>query len=209
VAELVARCEREMECPREVVIWNYFDHEHVVGTHYKHYNTVRVLAEKDGWVLCERFYKLPVINLKTSSLGFMWLENPGLIRSIQHGKLGLKLFQDIILTELGPEKCLVACEYRMEVPAPFKIFQPLFTKILTRWFHATWDEDAVMRLRRWKVWKLGFKDFAGLGYVNDKTAFKPVEPRKYPIELPVPKSTPINAKEGFRRPFEQSIEVGY
>lgn len=28
------------------------------------------------------------------------------------------------------------------------------------WFWATWEEDAPMRLRRWKVHKLGFKNFS-------------------------------------------------
>ena len=48
--------------------------------------------------------------------------------------------------------------------------QPLFERVIRRWFHDTWIEDAPMRVRRWKVWKLGFRDFRGLDYVNEKTA---------------------------------------
>jgi len=210
MATLFCRCEKEMDCPLEVVIWNYFDHEHVVGTHYKWYSSARVIGEKDGWCLVERSYKLPVVNLKSTSVGFMYLETPNHIVSYQFGKLGSQMRQDIYLTEQGPDRCLVVSEYRMEVFGVFKIFEPIYRKTITRWFINTWDEDAPMRLRRWKVWKLGFRNFIGIEYINKKTAQPTqIDTRPYPIELPVPKSTPITAAEGFSRPFDKSVEVGY
>ncbi len=51
-ALLTAQFRAEMDCPKEVVMWNYYDHEHLVGTHYKYYNATRVLAERDDWSLC-------------------------------------------------------------------------------------------------------------------------------------------------------------
>lgn len=208
MAMLSCVCAKEMDCPGAVVIWNYFDHEHVVGTHYKLYNSARVIAEKDNWSLVLRRYKLPVINLRASSLGFMWLESPTQIRSIQYGRFSFLLDQTIRIEDLSPERCLVTSEYRMEVPAVFKIVQPLFKRVIQRWFDDTWAEDAPMRVRRWKLWKLGFKDFEGLPYVQSGSAAPPSAFREYPIEVPVPKSTSIVA-EGFERPFRESTEVGY
>src|SRR5437588_8479 len=123
MATLTARCALEMDCPKEVVVWNYYDHEHVVGTHYKYYSEPRVV---------------------------------------------------------------------------------------TRWFHATWEEDAPMRIRRWKVWKLGFRDFRGIDFINKKTA-KPADldpNRPYPLRLPVPKTRESPPGSGYRRPFDESVEVG-
>lgn len=208
MATLLCVCSREMDCPREVLIWNYFDHEHVVGTHYKLYNSARVIAEKDNWCLVLRHYKLPLINVRASSLGFMWLENPRQIRSIQYGRFSALLDQTIHLEDLSPERCLVTSEYRMEVPAFFKLFAPLFSRVIRRWFDDTWAEDAPMRVRRWKLWKLGFKDFEGLPYVNEGKAAPASAFRPYPIEVPVPKSTSITAG-GLERPFSESTEVGY
>jgi len=209
MATLFCRCQKEMDCPREIVIWNYFDHEHVVGTHYHHYHKVHVLAEKDGWCLCKRYYKLPIINLRASSLGFMWLESPNVIRSIQFGKFGLvTLYQRLEIQDLGPENCMVISEYSVEVPEFFQIFQSLFEKVIRRWFADTWDEDATMRRRRWKVWKLGFRDFSGLPYVNERTRASQPQYRPYPIDLPVPKSTAI-LNEVLERPFSSSTELGY
>jgi hypothetical protein len=60
------------------------------------------------------------------------------------------------------------------------------------------------------VWQLGFRDFAGLNYVNNKTAGpdQPDVKRPYPIELPVPKITGI-ARGGVSRPFKSSRKLGY
>lgn len=208
---LRSECSLEMECPKEVVIWNYYDHEHVVGTHYKHYNYLRILAEKDGWCLVERFYKLPIIQLRTSSLGFMYLENPNLIRSIQYGKLGIVFDQEIHLQDLGPDRCKVTSIYTMKVWSVFSVFEGLFKRVTTKWFRNTWDEDAPMRLRRWKVWKLGFRNFEGIEYINHRTE-KPApatSKRTYPLQLPVPKTPERPPGSGYRRLFSKSVEVGY
>lgn len=206
---LYSESEREMDCPKEVVIWNYFDHEHVVGTHYKNYHHVRVLAEDEGWCLVDRAYKLPIINFKTSSVGFMQLVDPHHIKSFQMGKLGMLMDQDIYFEDLPNNRCRVKGTYSLEVPRGFGFLQPLWEKITKRWFDLTWDEDAPMRERRWKVWQLGFRDFRGIPYVNDKTK-RPAQdaPRPYPIELPTPKITPIKG-EGVSRLFSESEEVGY
>ncbi|MDP2344898.1 MAG: hypothetical protein Q8O67_28390 [Deltaproteobacteria bacterium] len=200
-----------MDCPKEVVIWNYYDHEHIVGTHYKWYRHFKIVAEENHWCLVERFYKLPVINFKTSSLGFMYMKNPDLIHSIQYGKFGTVLDQQLHLKALGPDRCLVTSEYSMEVPRHLELLlQPLFHRVTTRWFHNTWEEDAPMRLRRWKVWKLGFRDFRGVGFINDKTA-RPVDDvaPPYPLDIPVAKTPEAPPGSGYTRPFETSVEIGY
>jgi hypothetical protein len=211
MAVLTAKCALDMDCPKEVVVWNYYDHEHVVGTHYKYYSAFKILAERDDWCLIARYYKLPIIRLRTSSIGFMYMESPNLIRSIQHGKLGLVLDQRIQLDDLDGERCRVTCSYTVEVPGFARVFQPLFQRVLAQWFHDTWVEDAPMRLRRWKMWKLGFRDFRGLDYVNQKTA-RPAGAsayRPYPVNLPVPKTPESPPGSGYKRPFDESVEVGY
>ena len=55
-----------------------------------------------------------------------------------------------------------------------------------------------MRERRYKVWKLGFKDFQGIDYINDEklnSKFHEKNSRRnYKLELPVPKITNIKNK---------------
>lgn len=197
-----------MNCPKNVLIWNYYDHEHVVGTHYKHYDHVRIIDEMDTWAMCERKRKLPVINWEVSSIDFVYLKNPNHVKARHFGGV-MRMEQDIILEETGPESCHVINEYRLHVPFFLKFLDPFWKRITTRWFWIQWNEDVPMRIQRWKVWKLGFRDFVGIDYVNKKTA-KPekIDFRPYPIDLPTPKSTTIRTK-GFPRLFAVSYEVGY
>jgi hypothetical protein len=194
-----------MDCPKEVVIWNYFDQEHVVGTHYRHYQSVRLLEEKDHWALCERTRRLPILG-DVSSHDFLVLKSPTKLKGYHFGLF--KMQHDIDFEDLGPERCLVINKYQLHVPWFLGWLGFLWRRVTHKWFWVQWKEDVPMRLRRRKVWKLGFVDFVGLDYVNHKTARVPNDNRPYPIDLPVTKSTLITTK-GFPRLFAKSEVVGY
>src|SRR6202035_3797960 len=104
----------------------------------------------------------------------------------------------------------VTVESRVKVPRILLWLQPFFHNLMRRWFYSVWEEDMEMRERRLKVWQLGFRDFVGLNYVNNKTAGpdRPDTERPYPIELPVPKITEIT-RGGVSRPFKSSKKLGY
>lgn len=210
MTELHAEVSTEAPFPKGLLIWNYYDHEHVVGTHYKSYESVEVIAEADTWCYSRRTARLPFISIKTSAAVFSYYPNENLQKSYHAGPFGLLLQQEFHFKELGSSRCLVTLKSRVKVPRIFGFLQPLFQKLMYRWFWAVWDEDMAMRERRLKVWQLGFKDFIGLDYVNNKTASpeKPDLERPYPIKLPVPKISDI-AHGGISRPFRVSEEVGY
>jgi hypothetical protein len=210
MTELHAEVSTEAAFPKGLLIWNYYDHEHVVGTHYKSYETVEVIAEADRWCYSRRTVRLPFIPIKNSALVFSYYPNDNLQRSFHAGPFGLLLRQEFHFQEVGPCKCRVTLRSFLKVPRIFGFLQPFFQKLMYRWFWSVWQEDMAMRERRLKVWQLGFRDFVGLDYVNNKTV-APAEgnaERPYPIELPVPKITDI-ARGGISRPFRVSEELGY
>ena len=45
--------------PKKLLLWNYWDHEHIVGTHFKHYKKVNILCENDKCCYSERWSKIP------------------------------------------------------------------------------------------------------------------------------------------------------
>ena len=47
--------------PKDLLLWNYWDHEHVVGTHFQHYKKVKILYEDKNVCFSEREAKLPYI----------------------------------------------------------------------------------------------------------------------------------------------------
>jgi hypothetical protein len=210
VAELRSRFSEEVRFPKGLMIWNYFDHEHIVGTHCDHYRQVRILAEADRFCCSQRSATLPFIPMKLWATQFSYMASENWMRSFHFGPFGLLLEQDFHFEDLDPEGCRVTVESRVRVPRPFTWLQPWFHRLMRRWFYAVWAEDMEMRERRLKVWQLGFRDFVGLDYVNRKTP-APARPdiaRPYPIELPVPKITEIT-RGGISRPHPPGRKLGY
>jgi hypothetical protein len=206
---LMAQFSAEMDCPKEIVMWNYYDHEHLVGTHFKLYNRARVLAERDNWSLVLRSKRMPLLPFYSSGIGFQYMDG-STMRSYHKDSIGFMLETEIQFRDLPEERCSVTVTYRIDTHPVFKILEPVFRKLFKRWFWATWEEDAPMRLRRWKVHKLGFKDFGGIEYINKKLP-KPevLEPGKFEFNPPVRSSSPIKTVEGIERPFDHSTELGY
>jgi hypothetical protein len=205
---LTAQFRAEMDCPKEVVMWNYYDHEHLVGTHYKYYSAARVLAERDDWSLVMRSKKMPLLPFSGSGIGFQYMD--GNTMKSFHQEYGLILEMEALFEDLPADRCSVTVTYRIHAPLFFKVFDSVFAQLFKKWFWATWEEDAPMRLRRWKMHQLGFKDFAGIDYINRKESRpEQIEPGKYEFIPPVRKSSPIRTAEGIHRPFETSHELGY
>ena len=104
-----------------------------------------------------------------------------------------------------------------------KLFEKLFHKLFASWFREVWAEDAPMRLRRWKVHQLGFKDFVGVDFINKKlprpehvkvpryTFTPPIKytPPKYAFNPPVRSLKKINSPEGEHRLSRKGAELGY
>jgi hypothetical protein len=192
------------------MIWNYYDHEHIVGTHADHYRDVRILAEAGNWCFSQRSAKLPFIPVRMAATQFSYLTGEDRMRTFHLGPFGLVLEQDFHFEDLAPQGCRVTVESRLRVPGIFGWLQPWFHLLMRRWFYSVWEEDMEMRARRLKVWQLGFRDFVGLDYVNRKTA-GPLQPdvgRPYPMQLPVPKITGIT-RGGISRPHPPGRKLGY
>ena len=206
---LQAQFQADMDCPKEVVMWNYYDHEHLVGTHYKLYDKARVVAERGDWALVFRSKRMPLLPFHSSGIGFQYMDG-NTMKSFHKDSLGFFLETEIDFIDLPEDRCTIRVTYRINTHPFFRVFEPFFKRLFEKWFWATWEEDAPMRIRRWKVHKLGFKEFSGIDYINRKIA-KPehLEPGKYVFDPPVRTSSPIKTVQGIERPFTQSLELGY
>ena len=47
--------------PKDLLLWNYWDLEHVVGTHFEHYKKVKIIRENEKECLSIRTTKLPLV----------------------------------------------------------------------------------------------------------------------------------------------------
>jgi len=206
---LQVQFQADMDCPKEVVMWNYYDHEHLVGTHYKLYDRARVVAERDDWALVYRSKRMPLLPFRTAGIGFQYMDG-NTMRSFHKDSIGFFLETDIEFIDRPENRCTIRVTYRINTHPFFKLFEPFFKRLFEKWFWATWEEDAPMRLRRWKVHNLGFKEFSGVDYINKKIP-KPehLDAGKYIFDPPVRTASPIKTVQGVERPFTQSLELGY
>ena len=207
---LAQTCSGEMDCPKEVVMWNYYDHEHLLGTHRKYYNRARILAERHDWALVFRSKKMPFLPIYTSGIGFQYMAKPDVMVTFHKDSWGFLLEQETRFFDLPNNRCRVEVTYRITTHSVFKMFAPIFQKLFQSWFEEVWAEDAPMRLRRWKVYQLGFQDFGGIEYINKKLP-KPETISRPPYEFkpPIASLPPIKSPEGETRPFGRRTELGY
>jgi hypothetical protein len=205
---LTAQFRAEIDCPKEVLMWNYYDHEHLVGTQYKRYNAIRVLLERDGWSLVLGGGSMSLFPLYSSGISFQHMEG-NTMKSFQQGCIGFMLETETLFEDLANDRCTVTVTYRIKTHPMFKLFDPFFQKLFKKWFWATWEEDVPMHLRRWKVHQLGFKDFSGIEYINEKLP-RPqhIEPGKYEFVPPIKNSSATRNQEGIEGPCDSSVGLG-
>ena len=200
--------------PKDLIIWNYWDHEHIVGTHFQHYKKVNILFEDEKVCFSERWAKLPFIPfyLKTTDLCVMTNENQ--MDVFHYAFFNVIYCKQIFNFEENTNgHCKVTRHDYIQVPRFMKFLQPIFKKIMQKWFVKVWEEDMPMRNRRLKVWKLGFEDFKGINYINNPQEKKDIKYHNtYKLDLPIPKITHIKNKSSektFLRIIKKSRHIGY
>ena len=200
--------------PKKLLIWNYWDHEHIVGTHFEHYKKVKITYEDDTACHSDRWAKLPYLPFYIKSTDICTLLSDNKMEVLHTTLFNLiKCKQIFEFEENEFKECTVTRSDYLEVFAFLKFLQPLFDKLMKKWFIDVWEEDMPMRERRFKVWKLGFQDFKGINYINNPEVKKEYNSnREYELKLPIPKITQVKeegTKKTFKRLFKKSKHIGY
>jgi hypothetical protein len=125
------------------------------------------------------------------------------MKSFHKDSIGFFLETEIEFIDLPENRCTIRVTYRINTHPFFKVFEAFFKRLFEKCFWATWEEDAPMRLRRWKVHNLGFKEFSGVDYINKKIP-KPehLDAGKYvfaPPSEPHPQSRRCKGSSGLSR----------
>jgi len=200
--------------PKKLLIWNYWDHEHIVGTHFEHYKKVKIIFEDETTCHSDRWAKLPYLPFYIKSTDVCKLINDNKME-VSHTTLFnlVKCKQIFEFKENELNECTVTRYDYLEIPSILKFLQPVFDKLMKKWFVDVWEEDMPMRERRFRVWKLGFQDFKGIEYINNPSIEKKYDKnREYELKLPIRKITQTyenGSKKTFKRLFKRSKHIGY
>lgn len=154
--------ERDVDAGRAAVLWNYWDHEHLVVVH-KNYTDARLIYENDAMAALLLTYRLPVFSfLRSHSLNVMIQHAPHTLKAVNIGLFGIPVLTTVRIEEDRRDHCRLRITYRFFLLGWKSALAPLLTFLVPRWNEQVWREDLPLKLRRQKMLRLGFRDFYGL-----------------------------------------------
>ena len=175
--------ERNIEVSKAVVLWNYFDHEHLDVVHGG-YNEAHVLFEKGNYfvnIYKVKFPFIPFFYFKFPVFGFMEDEDTYVNYSFQFG-IDSKL--TVSVNEIKKDYCKIKMNYKFNLVGLRIIFNPLLKLMVSRWNEKVWMEDMPVKTRRQMVLRMGFKDFYGLPDKIEDRFFEDTLKVELPIKRP-------------------------
>lgn len=180
---------REVDAGRAAVLWNYWDHEHLVVVH-GNYTDAKILYEDDRMAALLLSYRLPVLSFLIShSLNIMIQRSPEVIKAINIGLFGVPIITTIRVTEDRRDHSRIRIRYRFFLPGWRVLLAPFIARMVPRWNERVWEEDLPLKVRRQKVLRLGFRDFYGL---PERVADRVNEGELTFTRLPLSRLTEVN-----------------
>lgn len=181
---------RQVAAAPAVILWNYWDHEHLIVVH-PNYTAAKVVYDDDRIGVYLLSYKLPIFSFMTShSLNVQIQAAPDTIKVFNVGLFGVPVATTIVVKELRQDLCEVTMTYKFLLKGWRRILEPFLPPMAARWNAKVWDEDLPLKERRTKALRMGFKDFVGMPADVALREFQ----GDIPFELPVKRhvNSPVN-----------------
>lgn len=153
---------REIAASRAVVLWNYWDHEHLIVVH-NNYTSAKIIYEDEKIAVYLLTFKLPVFSfLRSKSLNVMIQKDPNTIKVYNVGLFGLPSATTITVEGITKDRSKITMNYKFVLTGWKHILAFFLPGMIAKWNQQVWDEDLPLKMRRQKVLRNGFKDFTGL-----------------------------------------------
>ena len=153
--------KKEINVSKNVIRWNYWDHDHLDEVHGG-YEESNVLFEKNDVVFRVDKLKIPFLPFfKPITPIFMVQKDEDTMYTfaIQYGVLSKTT---IVVKELERNKSEITMNYKFYLDGWRRILRPILKRLIPIWNERVWVEDFELKIRRQFVLNLGFKDFYGL-----------------------------------------------
>jgi hypothetical protein len=179
---------KEIECSKEVALWNYWDHEHLDIVH-DGYKQSDVLYDKKNFLFRVDQIKIPLLPfMKFMTPIFMVQDDDDnlLVYAIQMGVLSKTTITIISKSE---KNCQITMNYKFYLNGWRKLLRPILKRLIPKWNERVWQEDVNLKLRRQKVKDMGFRDFVGLNEDREKRVSDNDEIKNITLPVPRPKNS--------------------
>lgn len=185
---LSLKFEKQVPCSADVLLWNYWDGEHLEPVHGG-YKYAYILYQGPRFTLCLFGTRAPLIPITVPTLAFV-IQNKKYEQLTYAIQLILLSKTTINIYKTGDRKCTVNVHYQMILPKLLRfLYRPLRTMV-PKWFERVYNEDLPLRIRRQRVLDAGFVDYVGMQKNTKSKSNKPYE-FKFPL-VPAPGSNLMN-----------------
>jgi len=166
--------ERLVPCSAEVLLWNYWDGEHLIPVHGG-YSYAKFLYQGDRFTLALFGTKPPFVPFSIPTIAFV-VQHKDYVQLTYALQLVLLSKTRIEIEPKTRNSCVVRVSYRMILPWLFRgLYTPL-ARLVPRWFNTVYEEDLPLRIRRQRVIEAGFVDYKGMpcwrSDVSNKTEYR-------------------------------------
>ena len=180
--------QKEINCSKQVALWNYWDHEHLDEVH-DGYKKSNILYDKKNFMFRIDEIKVPLIPLITFSTPIFMVqdnENDLVVYAIQMGVLSKTV---ITINEITERKCKIKMNYKFYLNGWRMLLKPILKILIPKWNQKVWDEDYSIKIRRQKMLDMNFRDFVGLPKNIEERFFKNIKQDKFELPIPRPKNS--------------------
>lgn len=175
---------RQVPVSAAVGWWNQWDHEHTLVVHGESWVDGHLLYEDERTCIAFVTIRVPIFSFLTSTAMNVNLKyDADTMYTINLGLFGIPSITKITIREDPPDHITHHTTYTFFLRGWRRLLAPLLSPMIARWNARVWQEDLPLKLRRQKMLRHGFRDFAGLPeQVADRRYDGPLECR-----LPIPR----------------------
>lgn len=154
--------KKEISASRSAIMWNYWDHEHLIVVH-NNYVDAKIIYENNYSAAYILSFKLPVLSfIKSNSLNVMIMEDKNTIKHFNSGLFQIPVHTTVKVDEIRTDHSTIEIKYEIFLQGWRKLLSFFISGMVKKWNDSVWMEDLPLKLRRTKVQRIGFKDFIGL-----------------------------------------------
>jgi hypothetical protein len=173
--------KKKVNCSKDVVWWNYWDHEHLDVVH-ENYNQSDIMYDSNNFLF-------RIDKIKVPFFPFLSFNTP--IFMVQHDEdtmltyaimWGITSLTKIKVKEIEKNTSEISMNYVWYLEGFKVILYPILKILIPIWNERVFKEDLPVKIRRQKITDLNFKDFKGMpSNLNDR------KNGKYNFKLPIPR----------------------
>ena len=175
------KIKNTVEASKDVVFWNYWDHEHLDVVHTGYANS-NIMYDASNFLFRIDSIKIPLIpflNFKTPIFMVQHDEDTMLTYAQMFGITSLT---KIKVKEIDKNKSEIVTSYHWYLEGIQILLYPILKKLIPVWNNRTFKEDLPLKLRRQKIVEMNFKDFRGMPpKISDREGIN------YKFKLPIPR----------------------